>query len=399
MVRMLAFYYQYNLKNLSKIQDENRILVDNSEEEIIGDFCDPENYFSEEIETRYLSEQDSSIEKAVRYLEKLNIGFDIKHVDDIKDSCTQTSKTILQLANIEKEQINNSLVAASNEDKHSNSIGENNYIPINFKRKHFHLQNTNDVPEDVKQNSDKVLSFPNRTLYETFISKTCSKKFNFKENKKEDELQTNHSVFLEQTSPFKKIISPEQNVNLQNSYIESLHNENERRDHLQISRFTVKCVHESNDECISKAPYEFNQGKEIIRINKEPSIKLKNNSLCSKIKFFNQTKRSNSFMSPTIASEQKSQWNEVKTIKRLISPTRRGRSVSPLSNKVTQSNVPKVSKIPYIDQSTSDTLETPPNSIMKLEGNKLKIIETFSSNEEKTNNKEIVSKYSDVIIK
>lgn len=63
-------------------------------------------------------------------------------------------------------------------------------------------------------------------------------------------------------------------------------------------------------------------------------------------------KRSLSFMSPTISSESKDQSLEIETIQKLISPTKKGRSLSPNNDMMGDvSNNAPTKKVPYIDSS------------------------------------------------
>lgn len=81
-----------------------------------------------------------------------------------------------------------------------------------------------------------------------------------------------------------------------------------------------------------------------------------------------RAKRSTSFMSPTIASEQKDQSIDMKNIERLISPIRRGRSLSPKKSVVTNpENIEKEKNVPYFDRS-NHTLETEANPVVKNMG-------------------------------
>lgn len=92
-------------------------------------------------------------------------------------------------------------------------------------------------------------------------------------------------------------------------------------------------------------------------------------------------RRSTSFMSPTISSEQKDQSIDMKSIEKLISPIRRGRSLSPKKSVVMNPEDPEKEKnVPYFDRS-NHTLETETNTATNNTGNlKNKCVEDLHLN-------------------
>ncbi|XP_072395474.1 uncharacterized protein [Diabrotica undecimpunctata] len=100
---------------------------------------------------------------------------------------------------------------------------------------------------------------------------------------------------------------------------------------------------------IHKQPQRFYENSEVFenKNNKSP----KNYFL--KVSEVTQTEgkaKTYSFMSPTIASERKNQSLHIKTIERLISPTRLGRSITVKNNKTSRSRDSSYVHVPVIDK-------------------------------------------------
>lgn len=300
----------------------------------------------------------------------------MKRGNDIKSTSTQTSKTILELARYEEDKV----MAKSEEKPKSEKISEQAAIPekrsikaetsndrlnipqidssnLLYSRKsniHAYLNNCKieDSAEDVKNGQLK-----DKTLIETFLNS----KANAHSIPSDVFSHSGHTQFLQQTSPFKNleaICQPKYDCKSQ-SYSNFLSYEGKTIPNHPLSRFTVKRVYQQID--VVDVKEKNKSGIEGHQLKSESDCYKSNRSGSFQAKFraspksYGSSKRSKSFMSPTIASEQRNQLPEVSNVQRLISPTKRGRSVSPRSNGFVRSHV---RKIPYIDESTSGHQET-----------------------------------------
>lgn len=313
---------------------------------------------------------------------------------DIIDSCTQTSKTILQLAKLETgclspdslTQSPRDLGGVPNKDSQINTdavntfeecVSEQQPSSLTYIRKNAlneYLNNYKPV-EDIPVVDHNIELYPRKSLTETFLKK--------KQHTNIKPTCHSRSRFLQQTSPLRNLpreIStfPTKKANdyfKSHSYVDP-HDSDYVQDKeqlpnklpLPISRFTVKNVRErsSLDKTQSIQCY-WSQAKPTETSSKfehvyesfdddgdDEGIDDSDNQIRYKACKNPHRKFSGSFMSPTFSSEQKSQQYKVQDIKNLISPTRRGKSLSPHRHSRPPSKVIKKSnqeRIPYIDES------------------------------------------------
>lgn len=174
------------------------------------------------------------------------------------------------------------------------------------------------------QNSD----LPSISLIGSYLART---KVNATQSCKE------RSEFLTQTSPLRHIVYAERD-------------DNNFRSRSWAQTYASSC---STDDYTFKTQETTETKHPRPARSNAAQNKTKN---CAKINFksilnhlANNQKRKNSFMLPTIASQQKNQMTKIQSVTSLVTPPRRGRSVSPQKTKMI------AYKIPYIDQSQSDT--------------------------------------------
>lgn len=280
--------------------------------------------------------------------------------DEVKDSCTQTSKTIIQLAKIETGEMSpdslsptprnyNADYSSSNFEnftldgsitdynscRHSTKATVANY----FKS----LENANDI--DKKDIAPPSVSlggeYPRKSLIETYLEKSRHRMNNVSKSRESTSREVMKYI---QTNKPVNIHIDEEPINMSaihnfksQSVIDNYHttylSPHLERIQPQYTRFTVKNIRNRNHLNITYRDTIYESPKPACR-----------------------NRRSNSFMLPTVSSEQKSKIDEVRNIRKLISPTRRGRSISPNPNASNRVEVFRVEaeRIPYIDQSNSE---------------------------------------------
>lgn len=237
--------------------------------------------------------------------------------NDLHESGTQTSKTILELAKMEINKTRDispdSLMSSpsrdcdslTNFDDDGEVFSEENDRKVQVKQVYKRRQHIN------RQETPK-----SKSLIEMFLMKSKQKTepFGFE----------NRTKFLQQISPL-RYISKENSVRTlkSQSYVEPK---------VQTHRFKVKLVKDFVMETDEIKPVEYFSGE-----NKTES----------------SPRHNASFMCPTISSENKNKLPQVQCISKLISPTRRGRSFSP-EQKLSTSESKR--KIPYIDQSQQSSV-------------------------------------------
>ncbi|KAF2894557.1 hypothetical protein ILUMI_11620 [Ignelater luminosus] len=332
-------------------------------------------------------------------------NFKVTTNPDIIDSCTQTSKTILQLASLEtgnlspdslmqsprdferpnmNKQLNTSQInsafqacAANSQYTLEGSVSEQQTSSLTYIRKNSlneYLNNYKPV-EDAPAGDNKIELYPKKSLTETFLKK--KKHTNIK--------PTCHcrSRFLQQTSPLRNLPTeittfPTKKANdyfKSHSYVEPQKCDYDQEEDefpeklpLPISRFTVKNVRERSSvgktqsmQCYWSTPKPTETSSKFEHVYEsfddegdDEGIDDSDNQVHYKTCKNSRRKFSGSFMSPTFSSEQKSQHYKVQDLKNLISPTRRGKSLSPHRHSRPSSKSIKKSnreKIPYIDES------------------------------------------------
>ncbi|KAI4459304.1 clasp [Holotrichia oblita] len=280
--------------------------------------------------------------------------------DEVKDSSTQTSKTIIQLAKIETGEMSPDSLSPTprnyNAD-YSSSNFENFTLDGSFDdynsckpstkatvANYFQsLEQTNEI--DKKSVPPPVVSvsgeYPRKSLIETYLEKSRHRMNNVSKSRESTSreiikyVQPNNpnSIHIDEEP-----ISMSTNHNFKSQSVVDNYHPTYLSPHLerrqpQYTRFTVKNIRERNHLNITYRDTIYESPKAAYR-----------------------NRRSNSFMLPTVSSEQKSKIDEVRNLRRLISPTRRGRSISPnpkASNRVEIFRL-EAERIPYIDQSRSE---------------------------------------------
>lgn len=244
------------------------------------------------------------------------------------DSYTQTSKTILQLAELESGYLSpDSLTSSPNKQtvKKKNqftnpylSCSENFDMSVPYIRKRcvqdylYECYDTKKTPREETCNS-----YQNASLTNTFLAK--------KHNEGTNLTYGYRSRFLQQTSPLRNLTScsPTSSFKSQ-SYFEpktsSCHKA--KKNVFPVSRFTVKKLR--NQEVVHDMPSLISWSK-----SEQIDEKVNESGKSKNVKKLSVNKRGTSFMSPTIASEQRNQQHLVKSFDRSMSPTKRGRSLSP----------------------------------------------------------------------
>lgn len=281
--------------------------------------------------------------------------------DEVKDSSTQTSKTIIQLAKIETGEMSPDSLSPTPRNckpEYCSSNFENftlegsitDSASYRFSRKNNivqYFQSIEDHGLDNKDASPTISSpageYPRKSLIETYLEKSRNRANNVMP--KSHESTSAEIIKYEQPNNQSNVIMDEEPASISTSHnfksqslIDAYH-QNYLSPHVervqpQYTRFTVKNIRERNHVNIMYRDTIYETSRAAYR-----------------------NRRSNSFMLPTVSSEQKSKIDEVRTIRKLISPTRRGRSISPnpnrASNKVEVFR-PEPERIPYIDQSRSE---------------------------------------------
>lgn len=160
---------------------------------------------------------------------------------------------------------------------------------------------------------------------------------------------------MQQTSPLRNIPILQEHNFKSNSYA-TIPGDFLPRTKFSTTRFRVKNIKE-------KAPAVDNVNPVKYFCEKELALNLSNSPRSSPKMFKNH-----SFMSPTFSSEQKNKMREIKTITKLISPTRRGRSESPKANigGSPERSPAVVKKVPYIDKSSSSLFHGMGDNIYEL---------------------------------
>lgn len=280
--------------------------------------------------------------------------------DEVKDSSTQTSKTIIQLAKLEAGEMSpDSLSPTPRNHRHEHYNSSLEHFPLeepsndcsslHFSRKNNIVQYLQSLEEPnvvenkntCQQTGATVEGYPRKSLIETYLEKSRNR-MNATLVRSHDSISGDMVKYIQPAQPPNVVIDEEpisispghnfKSQSLVDDYHQNYLSPYGDRVQPQYTRFTVKNVRERNHVNIMYRDTFYERTKAKLR-----------------------TKRSNTFMLPTLASEQKSKIGEVRAIKKLISPTRRGRSSSPnpISNKV-EIFPPEPVRIPYVDQSTSE---------------------------------------------
>ncbi|XP_018327660.1 uncharacterized protein LOC108738645 [Agrilus planipennis] len=291
--------------------------------------------------------------------------------------CTQTSKTILELAKLENDGM--SPDSLNNSPKHNQTGPEANIVnkepvidqadkgdhesivnkesTVAFARKGYITRCTHKGAEvqvqTVETSQNPIVKY---SLTEQFLSKKKSLT-----NKSITSTSEHRSQFLQQTSPLRNLVTsnttmaPNKTIIPFNkdfrsqSFVEPsgipnyIGDESRFVERPQASRFTIKRIKERRPSGERSRHFKFRSSS-----NKGGSGNRTRNTSPN-----DRTKKSSNFMAPTLASEQKNRLPEVRTFTNLIPSPRRGRTLSPkrLAAEVIERihNLP-LQKVPYIDQ-------------------------------------------------
>ncbi|KAL1505537.1 hypothetical protein ABEB36_005081 [Hypothenemus hampei] len=263
----------------------------------------------------------------------------------LKDSGTQTSKTVISLNLVDDARMSPDSLSPNTDCEPDLGCSSNNeqFNTPRFSRKgcivrYLHKPKKKDKEQD---------GLPLYSLTKVFLEKSKRKKL---ENQSPKVTRSN---FLQQTSPLRKIIPSDQEKNLKCSYANV---SSQMTPPNPNPRFTVKRTREKVDHVEIVKPIN----KQLWE--KELTLKLNLESTRTSPKNL----RSHSFMSPTFSSEQKNKMREIRTVTKLISPTRRGRSASPKTKIKRSTSTSIQTKIPYIDKSSSSIFHGIGDSVYDL---------------------------------
>lgn len=234
-----------------------------------------------------------------------------RKVDIYRERCTQTSKTVLALNEINSPRFSPDSLSPKHEFPVIDETGDN---PIR-EQDSLTLIDLDYIPFERKLNLNHYLVQCETESQELLTGDALTKAYLSKNQKKLPSSQ----AWL--SKPY-----PETNKSLKSqSFVESpskrLSSKGTKK---PVTRFKVKKVKEKTIEAASS--------------NTPPE----------------KNKRSLSFMSPTISSESKDQSLEIESIQKLISPTRKGRSCSPINPlQASDGAESQAKKVPYIDSSNA----------------------------------------------
>lgn len=313
---------------------------------------------------------------------------------DSKDGYTQTSKTILQLVQMQGDGFSPDSLTSSPHKKISPevqnaSVAEKpvslEHTPIEYKKylsfsrkaaiTQFFQASDNSPSGFTTPIPEREASYPQKSLVETFLSKPRNRDHSQHDSEKTYVIQgsssssgvdENKSNFLLQTSPLRRLIKNDPNALKSKSCVEALHpsyvsdfHAEEVKLPLPESRFRVKTVRNKIMKDETKAVKYFCNATPLLELKEkqepvESPVCSDSDSSSKSPRCVRQNRRS--FMSPTIASEKKNQLRAIQHVTGLISPTRRGRSSSPKVTNIVEKLSPRhdTFKIPYIDQSDQD---------------------------------------------
>ncbi|KAF5305504.1 hypothetical protein FQA39_LY01595 [Lamprigera yunnana] len=330
----------------------------------------PENrgvlFLQKPLEHRLMSGSLCSIDNySSNYLSNGSDRNVIEVKSKILDGCTQTSKTIMQLAEVESKSLSpDSLTSAPQQtvDNRKNfpnklesklqshtsngrtpcTLNYSSHLPFIRKTSLKHSlhasYSSSECPEDN--------IFLNASLMDTFLEKKLS-------------ACQCRSEFLQQTSPLRRLTALTSKGNFKSqSCVDSSspnHQQKFQRKVPTVSRFTVKSV--SNQKDVDEDPFLFSLSSETKNVETQnnlddmKTIKKSPTKTCKRATRENFNKRAYSFMSPTLASEQKNQQRLMDTFKQLMWSTKRGKSLSPCRSSFVD-NVLEVNKdrIPYSEE-------------------------------------------------
>lgn len=253
-----------------------------------------------------------------RSLTSVNLKKSPRKIDVFRERCTQTSKTVITLEEIESVRLSPDSLSPNNDDR--TKVGEVNLAGLSLK-----------APDLTRYSKQKyVTSYPGGSS-ELSTGSALTKAY--LERNKSRGRHTMPEVTTANHHMHHFPIRRKKDVFKSQSYVDP-----QLYQHEDINKS------KSHYTTLSKTTDNFaSQGQYICPPCVQASISSENPSVSQE-----KSKRSFSFMSPTISSERKDQRIEIECIKKLIAPTKRGRSASPKnkSSLVTETKI-----VPYIDKS------------------------------------------------
>lgn len=260
---------------------------------------------------------------------------------DLKDSGTQTSKTILQLVQQARDLSPDSLMQSPKDDddyKESCEVMPQDQYSLDGSV--VEHEQVDYEPSYYRQNFDDFRnsheSDPKMSLTETFLAKTKYKECT----------SSCFSGYEMKRSHFLNFMKKNSSTKLKSkSFVDSYQCNSPQEQTPKQRKFTVKQVRDRKEKMHvhgSGIPLKKTSPRmEPLMKDPEPSPKPSPRR--------RPRNRSSSFMSPTIASEQRNQLPEIQKMHMLLSPIRRGRSTSPKFAKTRHT----LTRVPYIDESES----------------------------------------------
>ncbi|XP_030767623.1 uncharacterized protein LOC115891312 [Sitophilus oryzae] len=289
--------------------------------------------------------------------------------ESLRNSSTQTSKTVIALPVSDSPRMSPDSLSPKTEYNpdilchQPVCASKSTFIEggdVSFSRKNCVLRYLHNRDDESKE-PDSTIELAGDSLTKVYLEKNRLKQFDSGANR----LNSTRSRFLQQTSPLRNLTSKfplelkNQSTSLENTkaIIPILPS---------MTRFKVKNVKEK--------PIVPNPVKPVKYFcEKDFSLNLNSNKITPRNKPC-------SFMSPTFSSEQKNKMRDIKTVTKLISPTRRGRSASPKANLQRAPSV--IKKVPYIDKSSSSIFQCARDEpVFTLDLNNLKTARTAISSE------------------
>lgn len=390
--QILHYRYHYTLQDYQKLDEDYKPVNFPVRAGELRKVLKPQrNVFSNRV---YLSHCDEKLPctrfQDYRYgnLQATENNTEMPKLKIFGDSYTQTSKTILQLAkqqqsrdvspdslmpspreDVEPSECKNPLVNISEDiysldgsvEDHTETFDLSNkpsnhnlnkgdecrYLESIAEREQYtgftRKVNILDFTRVSQRHVDNQEIFPNMSLTETFLAKA-----KHKENESDKK-----SNFLRQSSPLKHVHRDQCKPLKSRSFVESYH-PHVVPENPFITRFRLKGVRQKLAENDANPNEYFHKTSVDLHVPNDSGEGKSAQTSPER----RRTEQKSSFMSPTIASEQKNILPEIHHVHGLISPIRRGRSSSPkVTNRVQLFNHDEP-KVPYIDQSDASAQDS-----------------------------------------
>ncbi|XP_050309232.1 uncharacterized protein LOC126745438 [Anthonomus grandis grandis] len=317
----------------------------------------PQYFPTKSPRRRYGEENVRRLFYSASFVDSNNVSKRIVEVEGLRNSSTQTSKTLVSL-NLPLEpdlsprlspdslSPNTGRLINDNElDDLPQPMAEQPHIidkELTFVRKNCVLRYLQRSKHEQGDNEDKL---PADSLTKLFLCKAKSKKA--PDIIRNSSPRVTRSNFLQQTSPLRNIMPDIQENQFKSYSYAAMHSPKDTLQTIKHTkpRFKVQRIGEKVQAPSAVKPVKYFCEKEL-------TLNLSSSKSSPK-----SIVKTHSFMSPTFSSEQKNKMREIETLSCLISPTRRGRSASPKPQLNLNQHVAR--KVPYIDKSSTSTLQGP----------------------------------------